>query len=65
MAGKLPPDQKTALVKSYRESMDDFVGSVDALINNIQGAKWDEARKDLSLLKSEMKDGHREFRKDH
>ena len=64
MAGKLPPDQKASMVKSYRESMDDFVGSVDALIKNIQDAKWDEARKDLSLLKSDMKDGHREFRRE-
>ena len=64
MAGKLPPDQKGAMVKSYQESMDDFVGSVDALIKNIQDAKWDEARKDLSLLKSDMKDGHREYRRE-
>jgi len=64
MAGKLPLDQRAAMVKSYREGMDDFVGSVDALIQNIQSAKWDEARKDLSLLKSDMKDGHREFRRE-
>jgi len=64
LAGKLPPDQKAAMVKSYRESMDDLVGAIDALIKNIQNAKWDEARKDLSLLKSDMKDGHREFRRE-
>jgi len=64
MAAKLPPDQQAAMVKSFRESMADFLVSVDALIKNIQDAKWDEARKDLSLLKSEMKDGHREFRRE-
>ena len=61
---KLPEDQKAAMVKSYRESMEDFVASVDRLIGNIGAGKWDETLKDMSGLKSEMKDGHREFRKE-
>lgn len=44
--------------------MDDLIAGIDALIQNIQAAKWDEARKDISALKSDMKDGHREFRKE-
>jgi soluble cytochrome b562 len=64
LAAKLPPEEKAAMVKAYREAMDDFVVSVDALINNLKDAKWDEARKDMASLKSEMRDGHREFRKD-
>ena len=63
-ATKLPEDQKAAMVKSYRESMEDFVDSVDRLIGNIGAGKWDETLKDMSGLKSEMKDGHREFRKE-
>ena len=64
LAAKLPPDQKAAMVKSYRESLDDFVVSVDGLIKNLKGGKWDEARKDAANLKNEMRDGHREFRRD-
>jgi hypothetical protein len=44
--------------------MEDFVDSVDRLIGNIGAGKWDETLKDMSGLKSEMKDGHREFRKE-
>ncbi|MCX6970474.1 MAG: hypothetical protein NTV93_10025 [Verrucomicrobia bacterium] len=36
------------MVKSYRESMADLITGIDALIQNIQAAKWDEARKDIS-----------------
>ena len=64
LAVSLPPDQKAAMVKSYRESMDNFVVSVDGLIENLKAEKWDEARKDAANLKNEMRDGHREFRKD-
>lgn len=63
-AEELPADKKAAMVKSYRESMDDLIAAIDSLIQNIQAAKWDEARKDISALKSDMKDGHREFRKE-
>ena len=63
-AAELPADKKAAMVKSYRESMDDLITGIDSLIQNLQAAKWDEARKDISALKSDMKDGHREFRKD-
>ncbi|MFA7343719.1 MAG: cytochrome b562 [Terrimicrobiaceae bacterium] len=63
-AAALPPDQKAAMIKSYKESMGVFVGSVDGLIQNIKDSKWEEARKDIVGLKNEMKDGHREFRKD-
>ena len=63
-AAELPADKKAAMVKSYRESMDDLITGIDSLIQNLQAAKWDEARKDISALKSDMKDGHREFRKE-
>ena len=64
LAAKLPPDQKAAMVKSYQADMDGFVASVDGLIRNLKENKWDEARKDIANLKNEMRDGHREFRKD-
>lgn len=64
LATKLPPDQKVAMVKSYQSSMDDLVVSIDGLIRNLKDSKWDEARKDIANLKNEMRDGHREFRKD-
>ena len=63
-AEKLPPDQKAAMVKSFREDLNDFVGSVDGLIQNLKAGKWEEARKDMANLKNEMKDGHRDFRKE-
>ncbi|MEI8309379.1 MAG: cytochrome b562 [Verrucomicrobiota bacterium] len=64
LAESLPPDQKTAMVKSFREDMDSFVVSVDGLIQNLKASKWEEANKDMANLKNEMRDGHREFRKD-
>ncbi|MEI6789210.1 MAG: cytochrome b562 [bacterium] len=64
LAAKLPPDQKAAMVKSFQADMDQLVASVDGLIRNLKESKWDEARKDIANLKNEMRDGHREFRKD-
>jgi soluble cytochrome b562 len=60
----MPPDQKAEMGKSYQADMDGFVVSVDGLIRNLRDSKWDEARKDIANLKNEMRDGHREFRKD-
>ena len=52
------------MVKFYQADMDGFVVSVDGLIRNLRDSKWDEARKDIANLKNEMRDRHREFRKD-
>ena len=64
LAAKLPPDQKAAMVKAYQADIDGLVVSLDGLIRNLKDSKWEEARKDMANLKNEMRDGHREFRKD-
>jgi soluble cytochrome b562 len=63
IADGMTADQKAAMVTAYQKSMDTFVQSVDVLSQDLQQSQWDAARKQMDLLKQEMIDGHKQFRK--
>lgn len=60
---ELPPDQQAVMVKDYQKAMDDLIASIDVLSANLQGGRWDNATKQLAMLKQQMMVGHKEFRK--
>ncbi len=61
-AAALPADQQTAMIAAYQKSIDDFSAAVDVLIQELQDGKWDDAKKQLALLKQAETDGHKQFR---
>lgn len=62
-ADSLSPAEKSEFLKSYQESMDEFIATIEQLQKHIDSAKWDAARKDLASLKKQMREGHREFKR--
>jgi cytochrome c556 len=61
-AAALPADQQATMVAAYQKSMDDFSAAVDVLIQDLQAGKWDDANKQIAVLKQDETDGHKQFR---
>jgi hypothetical protein len=58
----LPPDQQREMVKAYQKSMDDLMGWINSLAQDIQTSQWDEARGVMAAIKQQMTQGHEDFR---
>ncbi len=58
----MPADRQAAQVAAYQKSIDDLITGIDTLSADLQADKWDAATADIGKLKSQMIDGHKQFR---
>jgi hypothetical protein len=58
----IPPDKQAAMEAAYQKAMDDLVASIDTLTADIQADKWDDAAKEITVIKQQETQGHKTFR---
>ncbi len=61
----IPAEKRAAFIAGYQQAIQQSVTTLNSLILAIQSSQWTEAKQLISTLKSQQKEGHKEYRSEH